>query len=77
LRQGKRSGLVNGHEEIEPAYFGTKLCDVDMETANGMSFELVPHWLVALRIRQPKYAAPLQTAIHIRPRQIWNRPCKA
>ena len=50
---------ANGHKELRLAFVGTKLRDLDMEIANGVSFEFLPLWLVALPIRQPRYGVRL------------------
>jgi len=54
---------ANGHKELRLAFVGTKLRDLDMEIANGVSFEFLPLWLIALPIRQPRSGVRLQKAM--------------
>ncbi|SLN77802.1 hypothetical protein ROG8370_03985 [Roseovarius gaetbuli] len=52
LGYGELARPVNANEDVELAFSGLHLCDVDMEIANGIAFEALPFWLVAFNIRQ-------------------------
>lgn len=55
---GKLAGSVDGHEEVELAFFGTDLCDVDMEVAYGVGLEGFLPWF-PICLGQPADAVSL------------------
>ena len=61
---------IDGDKEMELAFFGPHLGNVDVEEANRISFELLLRRLVPLDIRQLVDAVALQTAVQRRPRQM-------
>ncbi len=61
--EGELAGAVDGDEEVEFAFSGLNFCDVDMEEADGIGFEFLLRRLLALRIRKPGDAVPLQAAV--------------
>lgn len=63
LGHGKLAGPVNADEEIELSLHRLNLGNVDMEEANGVSFETLPLWFVALDIRQARDAMPLKASM--------------
>lgn len=67
------AGSVNRDKEIELAFLGPDLCDVDMEITNGAALERLPLGLVAFDVRQPRSAMPLQTTMQRRARQVRDR----
>ena len=58
---GELRGPVDGHEQIELAFGGSHLGQVDVEEADRICVELLPARLVALDFGQPADAMALQT----------------
>lgn len=73
LRHRKLAGAINGNKEMELAFLGSNLCDIDMELANRIALELLPLRLVACDVRQSGYAIPLQTSMRGRACQVRYR----
>jgi hypothetical protein len=63
-------GAVDGDEEIELAFGGLYLGDVDMEEANRVGPELLLRRLVTPDVGQTADAMALQTAMQGRTRQM-------
>jgi len=63
LHEGELGGAIDGHQQVEPALLGPDLGDVDVEVADRVSLELAPAGLLALGVRQPADAIPLETAV--------------
>lgn len=59
----KFAGPINTHEEVELALRRLNLGDVDMEEINGVSFESLPLWFIALDVRQARDAMPLKASM--------------
>ena len=59
----KLAGSINGNKEIEFSLCCLNFGNVDMEIADWVGFELLLWRLVALDIRQPGNAIPLQTTM--------------
>ena len=60
---GELAGAIDGDEEIELAFGGLHLGDVDMEVADRVALELLLGRLVALDLGQAADAVALQTAM--------------
>jgi len=63
LYERELAGAINGNLEIELAFSGLNLSNVDMEIADRVSLELLPVDLVALHLRQPRDTMALQAAM--------------
>jgi hypothetical protein len=63
LGEGELGGSVDGDEEVEPAFGGLDLGDVDVEITDRIALELALVQRVALDIRQAGDAMPLQAAM--------------
>ena len=63
LDEGELGGAVDGDEQVELAFFGPHLGDVDVEVADRVALELLLRRLVALDLRQPADAVALQAAM--------------
>ena len=67
LRNSELAGAVpfvtlssmNSHKELQLAFLGSDLRDIDMEIANRVALEFLPLRSVALDIRQVGYAMPM------------------
>ena len=57
------AGPIDADKEVELAFGGLKLCDVDMEEADGVALELLTFRLVPFDIRQPGDTMTLQTPV--------------
>ena len=71
--EGELGGPVDRDEQVEPAFGGLDLGDVDMEIANWIALELPLARRVALDIGQPGDAVALQTAMQRGSRQVRDR----
>ncbi len=70
LGKGELAGAINGHKQVEPAFFRVHLGDVDMtrraasaKVADRVALELLLGRLVAGHLGQAADAMPLQTAM--------------
>jgi hypothetical protein len=72
FRTGELGGTIDGNEQIELAFCGLHLGDVDMEVADRVALELLLRRLVAFDIRQATDAMALQTAMEGRAGQVRN-----
>ncbi len=64
LHESELRSAVDGHKEIELAFGGAYLGQIDMEVADRIALELLPSRLAAaFHLRQPADAVPLQTAM--------------
>ena len=63
LSDGELAGAVDGDEQVELAFGGLHLGDVDMEEADRVALELLLVGLVALDSGKPRDAMPLQAAM--------------
>ena len=52
LGESKLGCSINGHEEMELTFLSAHLGDIDVEVADGISFEWLFGWLVAGDLRQ-------------------------
>ena len=57
------AGAINGHIEVELAFGGLNLSDVDVEISNWISLELFLRRLAAFDLRQPADAVALEAAM--------------
>src|ERR1700676_1350841 len=63
LDERKFSGAVDGNEEVELAFLGADLGDVDVEVADRIYLEFALVRLVAIDLRQARDAVALQAAM--------------
>ena len=63
LRHGELAGAVNGDKEIEFAFLGPDLGNIDVEIANRVSLELLPFGLAPIHIGQSRDTMPLKAAV--------------
>jgi len=76
LHESELGSAVDGHKEIELAFGGAYLGQVDMEVADRIALELLPSRLVAaFHLRQAADAMPLQTAMQRGTGQMRDRCC--
>lgn len=61
--EGELRGSVDGHEEIEHAFLGADLGDVDVAVADGISLEPALAGLGVFHLRKPGDAVALQAAM--------------
>ena len=73
LDEGELGGAVDGDEQVELAFGGSHLGDVDMEVADRIGLELLLGGLVAFDLRQAADAVALQAAMQRRARQMRDR----
>lgn len=73
LGHGKLANAINAHEQLELAFSGRNLGNVDMKEADGVALELLTLWLVTFHIRQPRDAVALKAPMQSRTRQMWDR----
>ena len=52
LGAGDLRRSIHCHEEVQLAFLGTDLSDIDMEVTNGIALERLPGRLVASDLRQ-------------------------
>ena len=72
LDKGEFRRPIDGDKEMELAFFGPHLGNVDVEEANRIGFEPLLRRLFPLDIRQLVDAVALQTAVQRGPRQMRN-----
>jgi hypothetical protein len=84
LGEGELRGPVNGDEEVEPAFLGVHLGDVDVgkarpatgsrdvPSADRVALELGAPRLVAIGLRQAGDAVALETAMQGGACQVWD-----
>jgi hypothetical protein len=63
LDEGELAGPVDGNEEVELAFGGLHLGDVDMKVADGVRLEGLLGWLVSLDLGQARDAVALQASV--------------
>jgi len=63
LHEGKLAGAIDGNVEVELAFSGLDLSEVDVEIANRISLELFLRRLAAFDLRQSADAVALKTAM--------------
>lgn len=63
LDEGELGGPVDGDEEVKLALLGAHLRDIDMEVADRVRLELLAPGPVAIHVRQPGDAVPLQATM--------------
>lgn len=61
---GELAGVLNGNKEMQLAFLGYHLSNVDVETADGVARESLPFRLVTLDIWKTRNAMPLKTTMH-------------
>ena len=57
------AGAVDADEQIQLAFGGLHLSDIDVEEADRVALEALPLWLVALDVRQARDAVSLKAPI--------------
>jgi hypothetical protein len=73
LDHSELRGAVDGYEQVELAFGGPDLGQVDMEEADRIGVELLPPGLVAFDLRQTADAVTLQTPMKGRASELWDR----
>ncbi len=63
LREGELGCAINGHKQVEPAFFCVHLGDIDVEVADRVAPELLLGGLVAGHLGQAADAMALQAAV--------------
>ena len=63
LGEGELGRPINGHEEIELAFLGSHLGDVDVKEADRLARELGPVRLLTIDVGQARDAVALQAAM--------------
>ena len=63
LGEGELAGAVDGHEQIELAFSGVHLGEVDVEEADRVGLELAFGLFFAVDLGQPGDAVALQAAV--------------
>ena len=63
LGEGELGGAVDGNEEVELAFLGPHLGDVDVEVADRVGLEVLAPGLVSVDVGQPGDSMPLQAAM--------------
>jgi len=57
------TGAVDADEQVELAFGSLNLGDIHVKEADRVALEALSLWLVALNVRQSRYAVPLQAAV--------------
>jgi hypothetical protein len=70
LGHSEIAGSAGSHEEIELAFSGSHLGDVEMEEPDGVAFELLASWFALFNIQQARNAVPLQAPVQRRPCRV-------
>lgn len=70
---GELRGAVDGYEQVELAFGGPHLGQVDMEEADRMGIELLPLRHVPFHVRQTADAVTLQTSMKGRASELRDR----
>jgi hypothetical protein len=73
LGEGKLAGAVNGDIQMQFALCSVTFGEINVETANGISLELLPGGFIAFDIRQPADAMSLQASVQRGPGQMRDR----
>ena len=63
LDVGELRGAIDRHQQVEPAFLGMDLGDINVEVADRVGFELALVGLVAFDLRQTGDAVALQAAV--------------
>jgi hypothetical protein len=61
--EGELGGAVDRYEEVELAFLGANLGDINVEMANRVCLELALVRPVALHLRQTRDAVPVQAPV--------------
>ncbi len=61
--EGEFGGAVHGYEQVQLAFFGAHLGDVDVGIANGIGLELLPRRLCSFDFWQPADVVMLEEAM--------------
>ena len=78
LHESELRSAVDGHKEIELAFGGAHLGQINMEVADRIALELLPSRLAAaFHLRQPADAMPIQAAMQRGTGQMRIVACKA
>jgi hypothetical protein len=72
LNMRKFAGSIDGDEEMQLAFSGSHLCNVDLEVANRVGFKLLLWSVVAINVEQPFNAMTLKATVKRRTGQVWN-----
>lgn len=72
FNKGELRGTVDSHEQIEFAFSGANLGQVDMEVADRVALELLPVGLAAFHFRKTADAMPFQATMQRRTGQPGN-----
>lgn len=73
LGHGKLACAVDANEQKQFALSRLHLGDVNVEEADGVTFELPALWLVVLHVRQSRVAVTQQAPMQGRTLQMWDR----
>ena len=73
LRHGEFAGAVNRYKQVEFAFLGSDLGDIDVEIADWLAFELLALGFVAVHVWQARDTMPLKASMQRRARQMWDR----
>ena len=73
FNHGELRGSVDGHEQVELAFGGSDLGQVDVEEADRIGIELLPPGLVTLDIGQAADAVTFQTPMQGRAGEMRDR----
>ena len=71
--EGELARAVYGDEQVELAFLGARLSDVDVEKAYGVFPELLPRAYYAFGARQTTDSVSVQTAMQRGPRKMRDR----
>jgi len=72
LGEGELGGAVDRDEQVELAFLGSDLGNIDVEVADWVRLELLLCRLVAGHVGQPADAVALKAAMQGRARQVWD-----
>ena len=72
LGEGVFGRSIDGHEEVQLAFFGPHLGDIDVEEADRVDFEGLLARPVALNLGQAADPVALQKPVQRRAGQVWN-----
>jgi hypothetical protein len=73
LHEDELGGPIDGHEQIELAFGGAYLGDIEMEEADGIAVELLSRRPIASHFRQTAHAMPLQASVQRRAGELRHR----
>jgi len=71
--KGELGRAIHGHEQMQLAFLGVHLGDVEMEIADRVGLEWFLRGFVALDLRQPAYVVALKEAMKGRPGEMRYR----